>query len=314
MRTKRLVLLLTLALALIVTSACGPRAITPPATQADENALVVQLPAINLDVAADGKITPAEGPLSQALPALGVDLANLSMSAETVQKLTDAGVKHLQIENLPEGMYLFMNGEPLPTLVWDQDSLASLATLLPTLGVDLGSAGKLLPLLPNLGFGVVLRLPGGTGASAPPLAKGVRPATGGDDMATALGQPAAIDLALNYAADGSFQLQGLNPFMLGMIPADALRQTPDALKGITDRGIESLSITARPTGLVIQINGQPAIYLRSTDQAQLLNTIMLLLGIAGGQDQVAQMGGMIQSLLPSLWAQGLRLTVNFPAA
>jgi hypothetical protein len=135
-----------------------------------------------------------------------------------------------------------------------------------------------------------------------------------NNLANAVSASAGIAISLNYAQDGSFQLQGLSPFMLNMIPADALQQTPDAIDGITGRGIESLSIKARPTGLLISINGEALPYLRSSDEAQLLNMIQLVLRIAAGEEQAAQLGGIVGQILPALWRQGLELSVNFPAA
>ncbi len=312
MRMKRLLLLLPLGLVLLLLTACGPRVIEPAAAaRADETALVVQLPAMYLDVAADGQITLAEGPLSATLAGLGVDLSDLSMSDETVGKLVSNNIQHIQIDNQPDGLHLFINGNAYPTVVWDDEALDSLVNVLGILGTDLGEAANLLPLLPDLGIGVVLRLP--TTGTPIPLATGQRASAGADNtLATALDAPVALDLSLNYAADGSFQLQGLNPFMMGMIPTDALQQSPDTLSGITEMGIESLSILARPIGLVIMINGEPLPYLRSADEEQLLRTIELLLQVAGG-DQAAQMGGLVRQILPALWRQGLRLSVNFPA-
>jgi hypothetical protein len=312
MNTKRLLIVLTLAMTMVLASACSPRAITPPAPAANSDALVVQLPAIILDVAADGQISVAEGPLTQVLSALDVDLSNLSMSEETVGKLTAAGVKHLQIETLPDGMYLFMNGEQLPTFVWDKQSLTTLGPLLDSIGVDLGDTGKLLPLLPDLGLGVVLRLPGGSGAQAPRLAQGVTVPSGQPSLANAFSQQVTTNITINYAADGSGQLQG-GGFIAMMIPPDALRQSPDAIAGITERGIEGLGLILSPSGLAIQINGEPAIYFRSSSEAQLMKLIQLLLGVAGG-DQAAQMGPLINQILPPLLRGGLSLTVNFPAA
>lgn len=315
MRTKRFVLLLILVLALVVTSACGPRAATPATATTDKTALMVQLPAIYLDVAADGQMTLAEGSLTQVLGGLGVDLSDLSMSEENVQKFVGAQIQHLQLDNQPDGLHIFINGEALPTLAWDAESLDSLVNVMGILDVDLGEAGKLLPLLPELGFGLALRFP--TTGAARPLATGGRMATAENpnNLSAALATPPNIDLSLNYAADGSFQLLGLNPFMLGMIPADALAQSPETLEGITEMGINSLSIIMRPTGLIIMLNGEPLPYLRSESEDQLLTTIELLLRFTSDDEaQTAQLLGIIRQILPALWRQGLRLSVNFPGA
>jgi hypothetical protein len=305
-----------LTLALFVTSACGPRVASPAPAEGDSQTLIVELPAIYLNVAEDGAITLAEGPFQAVLGSLGVDLSSLSMSAETVQNFVGANIQHIQLDNRRDGLYIYINGEPYPTLVWDEAALASLVDVLAMLGTDLGEAGNLLTLLPDLGVGVVVNFPVAAGSAAVPLAEmAPNPATGDQvTLEDAMNAPVALDLSLTYAEDGSFQLQGLNPFMLGMIPQDALRQSPEAIANLTEQGINSLSITARSAGLLIIINGQPLPLLRTTSDQQLLQLIQLVLQLQGDSESTEQIAGVIQQLLPPLLRQGLRLAVNFPGA
>jgi hypothetical protein len=308
--THRWLVLGLLAVSLTL-SACGPRELSPTAANVDGMQLVVELPAIILDVAEDGQITLGEGPLQQTVAALGVDLSALSMSAETVQDFVGAKIQHIQLDNRPDGLGIYVNGQPMPTLAWDETSLDSLVNVLGMVGTDLGPAAGLLPILPDLGIGLIVRFP--SSGSAIPLARMVAP-TGNNQntLEAALAAQPAVDLSLNYGADGSYQLQGLNPFMLGMLPPDALQQSPDTLDSVSEMGINGLSLTMRPTGVLIQINGEPLPYIRSTDQEQLLRMIELVLQLQA-PDAAAQYGGLIRQLLPALWAQGMRLSVNFPA-
>jgi hypothetical protein len=305
-----------LSLALFVASACGPRTASPAPAEGEGQTVIVELPAIYLNVAEDGAITLAEGPLQGVLGGLGVDLSSLSMSPETVQNFVGANIQHLQLDNRRDGLYIYINGEPYPTLVWDEATLASLVDVLAMFGTDLGEAGNLLTLLPDLGIGVVVNFPVAAGGAAVPLAEMEPNGAAGDQVTLedVMNASVALDLLLTYAEDGSFQLQGLNPFMLGMIPQDALRQSPDAIANLTEQGINSLSITARSDGLLIMINGQPLPLLRTTSDQQLLQLIQLVLQLQGDSASTAQIAGVIQQLLPPLLRQGLRLTVNFPGA
>lgn len=312
---KRTALSLTLALALMASAACGPRTAAP--APADDNAadISVELPAIYLDVAEDGAISLSEGPLQGALTALGVDLSSASMSAETVQKLIENDVQHIQLDNRRDGLHIYVNGKAMPTLAWDEQSLASLSGVLTTLGTDLGPAGQLLGILPDLGLGLVLRFPTGGGAAVPLARLEEGSPAGQNTLQAAIETPAAINLTLTFGADGVGQLQGLNPFMMNMIPPGALQLPPDTLASVSEMGLESLSIVARPTGLAILVNGEALPFLRSADEQQLLRMIQLILQITGGDSpQSAQIMGMVQQLLPLLWAQGLRVNVNFPTA
>jgi len=305
--TRRLLTMALLAVMLTV-SACGPR-MASPTDSADNSQLVVELPAIVLAVAEDGKMTPDAGPLADVITSLGVDLSSLALPADIVEKLVANGIQTIQLDNRRDALSVYINGNAFTALAWDRESLSALLNVLASTGNDLGEAGKLITLLPDLGFGLVLKLPGST-ASAPLARLQAASTRSQNTLQAALASAPALDLTLNFAADGSYQLQGLNPFMLGMIPADALRQSPDTIASVNEMGIEGLSIMMRPTGIVIMVNGEALPYIRSADQAQLMSMISLLLNVFGG-DSAAQNAGLIQQLLPSLMANGLRLSVNF---
>jgi hypothetical protein len=311
---RRRLLCLALLAVMLISSACGPRSATPAPADAEEASLSVELPAIYLDVAEDGAISLGEGPLQQTLTALGVDLSSASISADTVQKLVDNGIQTVQLDNRRDGLYIYVNGEAMPTLVWEEQSLGSLVNVLGTLGTDLGEAGKLLSILPDLGIGLVLRFPGASTArlaqlQAPPAAANQ------NTLQAAIESPTAINLTLTFGADGVGQLQGLNPLMMGMIPPGALSLPADTLASITEMGLQGVSIIARPTGLAILVNEEALPYLRAANEQQLVRMLQLVLQIAGGDSpQTAQITGMVQQLLPLLWAQGMRMNVNFPSA
>jgi hypothetical protein len=296
----------------LLLAACGPRTASTPSANSDGKQLVVELPAIVLDVADDGQITLAEGPLQGLLAGLGVDLSSLTMDAETVQDFVKANIQHIQLDNRPDGLGVYVNGQAMPTLAWDDESLASLVKVLDMTGTDLGPAAKLLPLLPDLGVGVVVRFP--ANAAAIPLAKLTAPAALGsqNNLQAALSSPAKINIALDYAADGSYQLKGLNPFILNAIPADALKMSGDTLDSVAEMGIKGLSIVARPQGLVVLVNNEPLPYLRSANQEQLLRMIELILQLQGGES-AGQYVGLVRQLLPALMTAGLSANVTFPS-
>jgi hypothetical protein len=296
----------------LLLTACGPRTASSPAAESDGKQLVVELPAIVLDVAEDGQITLSEGPLQGLLAGLGVDLSSLSMDAETVQDFVKANVQHIQLDNRPDGLGIYVNGQAMPTLAWDDQSLASLVKVLDMTGADLGPAAKLLPILPNLGIGVVVRFP--ASAAAIPLAKLTASAAVGSQntLQAALSTPAKINIALTYAGDGTYQLKGLNPFILSAIPADALKMSGDTLDSVAEMGIKGLSIVARPQGLVVLVNNEPLPYLRSANQEQLLKMIELILQLQGGES-ASQYVGLVRQLLPALMTAGLSANVTFPS-
>ncbi len=205
---------LTLALA-----GCGARLgpSTTPAAAADE--LVVDIPTIYIDFDADGNATLGGIPVSQLGAALGSDLSSISMEPTTIERLQKLDIQHIQLATRPSGALIFVNGKPAPAFVWNEESLAALVATLDAMGQDLGAAGGILPLLPKLGLNIGLRFPVTAGKSEIPLTVSNAPFdnVAKTDLAAVVAQQPTIPLEINYAADGTFELGGINPLMAGMI-------------------------------------------------------------------------------------------------
>jgi hypothetical protein len=91
---------------------------------------------------------------------------------ENLQQLMTAGIQHITIRTTPEGIMLWSNDKPLPTLRWNENTLNSTADLVTQLQmIDPAVAGVVklfLPYLNTVDANVVLKFPTG-GAAAIPL-------------------------------------------------------------------------------------------------------------------------------------------------
>ncbi|MGQ9492006.1 MAG: hypothetical protein ACUVR4_12530 [Anaerolineae bacterium] len=101
------------------------------------------------------------------------DLAKLGVTGlgrlapETILKLQEGNVQHLEIRNKPDGLYLYFNGEPLPRIIWDGQWLANVVEVYG--GLDPQGALKplieaLLPTLDRADIGILLHFPLAPGA------------------------------------------------------------------------------------------------------------------------------------------------------
>jgi hypothetical protein len=92
------------------------------------------------------------GQLQDALLAEGVnvDLSAAMVDPALVQSLRAAGVQNVQVETEPEGLYLYMNGEALPRIAWDDERLQNAATLYESLDSDSPYLPLLKFLLPSI--------------------------------------------------------------------------------------------------------------------------------------------------------------------
>jgi len=99
----------------------------------------------------------------------GADLSAAQLPPDTIQQLQKAGIQHVTMRTTPEGIKIWANDKPLPTLRWSEetltntaDTLASLQLIEPTLGAVIK---QFLPYLNRADVGLVLKFP--TGGAAP---------------------------------------------------------------------------------------------------------------------------------------------------
>ncbi len=116
---------------------------------------------------------PGEGVSTRQIQeATGIDLSTAQVPPNLMAQLAAGGVQHLQLQTLPYGLYLYMNGKPLLHLAWDKAHLATLADLLPKLMANqpwAPLAGKAIPGLQAADIQLTVRFPLPSGAQELPL-------------------------------------------------------------------------------------------------------------------------------------------------
>jgi hypothetical protein len=134
------------------------------------------------------------------------------------------------------------------------------------------------------------------------------------DMKTARSLQPGIQLTLSYKPDGAFDIGGINPLFLGMLPVpwDSLKLPPDTLQSISDLGLESVSLTTAQGGLLLAINGNTLPYLQWANAEELTNMFTLVGNMVGGENS-AMIAGVLQGVQPILNFPGLSVGVSFPA-
>ena len=120
-----------------------------PLVNTDEARSAVTAPSLiaHVDVAVDDQGVPtiAGSSMSEMQDAfesagLPVDLSGVRIDPATVSDLTGRGVHLIQLETQPEGLYLYVNGNRLPRVAYDQARLQNALDLY----------GKLQPESPNV--------------------------------------------------------------------------------------------------------------------------------------------------------------------
>lgn len=323
-RKNRWVVLVSLLLVgLMVLSGCGPRATGgETAAAAGDGDLVVSLPALVLDVGTDGAVSLGGQPLAALGAQLGQDLSALSFPPDVVEMMTLYDIQHIQIETTADGLLILINGQAIPSIAWDGEKLVATAEALQSFGASIALLDKVLPLIQALGIGVTLRFPVAQGAAAIPIGT-IEMGAAEEAMAAqkafleSVGTPPTIQITVNYAADGTYEVAGLSAAELQAIPGinwAQLNLAPNQIAAFQGAGIAELGVSTNADGLFISINGKTLPYLTWADGRinNLLNLAMQsgLLSMVPGLDPAAL--DMVAGLVPAITASNVNLRVVFP--
>ncbi|NJN83220.1 MAG: hypothetical protein HC802_13675 [Caldilineaceae bacterium] len=298
------------------------------AEAAGPNDIVVDMPAIVMDFDDDGQASLGNVPLAELSASLGAaGLEAISFPPETVAFLKNSNIQHFQVSNLPSGVLLLVNGQPIPSLVWDGSSLIATAETMDSIGVGLPMLEKLLPLITNLGVGAVLRFPVTEGAAVIPtyvVGEGTAAARSQQtqaDFLAAVGTPPQVKLPVQYDADGSWRVGDLTDTEwtnLTGLPWGALRLQPDMIQSAMDANVSEVSLYTDPDGIHISINGADLPYVGWAN-GELIH-VMDLAGQMGLWDQLSDQGmnageiiAMVENLLPAVQAAQANIVVTFPS-
>lgn len=262
------VLLLIAALAL---SGCAPRTgAGSSAAMAMDDELVIDLPAIVIDFNSDGQASIGGIPASEMGAMAGMDLSTLALAPDWVNYFSMTNIQHLQVNNTANGLLVLVNGQPVPSLAWDENSLVATAGALNSLGIAIPVLEKVLPLVQQLGVGVILRFPVQAGSDVIPLAvmgdgtAAEMAKAAQEEFLAAVGAPPKINLPVVYQADGSYSVGDLSDAewtALTGVPWYALRLDPNAIAGLTASGVTSMAFETDQEGIHISINGNALPYI-----------------------------------------------------
>jgi len=327
MRSGRWTILFSVLLVgIMMLSACAPRATGGEiASRAADSNVAVDLPALVLDIQEDGSLAVGGQRLADLGAVVGQDLSALSVPADTVAALEAAGIQHIQIDNSSDGLLILVNGKPVPSLAWNGDSLITTAQVVEQVGgPSVAILDKLLPLIGDLGLGVILRVPVPEGTKALPLvnmdnASAQEARNAQAEFLKAVVTPPTLAVAVNYAADGSWELAGISKEDLAsFIPglAESIPSDPNLVNTMSGMGINQIGFSTNEDGFFISVNGKNLPYLTWAD-GRIRNVLDLamqsgMLDAALGDTDTEALMQYVDALLPAILAANINLNINFP--
>lgn len=317
---------LTFGLSLLLAATLGVTACAPrtgggtTATAGADAALLVDLPAIVIDFDAEGKASLAGVPVADLNPSLAA--LDTAIGPDTVAMFTEDNIQHLQISTTPAGIDILVNGQAIPSLAWDGESLATAQQLLAVMEDEsLAMVQSLLPQIANVGIGVTMRFPPSQGAELIPLS--VTGEGSAADAAAAAqeayldqaGSPARINVPITYAADGTFSVGNLTAEQLTVLagaPIEGLTLTPDRIARYQGWGIKTFGIATDSDGVHLTLNGTPLPHISWGDGKLAYGlTLALQTGLVGSSDS-GDLSALIEKLLPIIQTSEVNILVTFP--
>jgi hypothetical protein len=258
MRFFRVVVLTVIAALLL--SACG--AATVPTTDETTDSgqrFLISLPRLVVDVDESGQAS-VNGLSIEAVNAIipGAPLPDLAVNPFYVDWMTNTNIQHLEFVSTDSGVFVFANGEPLPYLAWDGDSLTNLGTVAGIANLPYGNLiSRLVPIVQRTGLNIVLRFPAQPDATEIPLRdpsvapEAMQPVT--EEAAPSL----VTRIDVNYNSDGVPTIAGISSRDLAeagvFLPIEL---TPQTLEQLRSNDVKELRFVSGPNGVFITVNGE----------------------------------------------------------
>jgi predicted small secreted protein/sulfur carrier protein ThiS len=326
MPVKRFWLLALLSvLAAFVLTGCGARAgAGETAAATTDAALAVDLPALTIDFDSEGAASLGGAPLASFGALLPAGLADLKLDKATVEQLTAANIQHIQVTTVPSGLLIMVNGEPIPSMRWNDEQLANLGEVVELLGPAVPAAVRaVLPIITDVGVGVALRLPVAQGVDMIP----VQVAGDASSAATAqaaqqafmaeVGAAPVIRIPVVYDTTGNFTVQGISDAewqALTGAPVGQLRLNAQLLQNFAAAGITNATVRTDAAGIHIALNGKELPVLGWAEGE--LNHLIKLAAGAGLLDSTgmdaAAVSSLVDALLPAIQSSNIEINATFP--
>lgn len=308
---------------MLVMTGCAPRpGAGTTAAAAPADAVVVDLPALALDVSSDGAISMGGIGLGDLAGLFGVapELASaIVIDPAQVDQITGLGIQHIQIENVPNGLGLYVNGTAMPGISWSGDQLNNLAAL----AGDQPALASLLPLIKQLGVGITLRFPVAEGVEAAPMmvpadqTGAAALAASEQEFVESVLQPGILEFPILYNADGSWTFLGNDKEFwtntTGLPLWGMLDHSAKQMAFVEKAGIDSISLTSTSNGLQIVVNDTVLPTVDWSD-GKLANVITFLqqAGMLEGLGDAATVQALIDQFLPMLTATPATIKAVYP--
>jgi len=244
----------------------------------------------------------------------GLDLGMLKIPQFYMDWLKASDVQHIELVHDGAGLFVYVNGEAMPYVAWDAESVGLAAELAEGFGVSSGDLmTRLLPMVRHVGLDIVVQMPLQAGAEIIPY----RDPAGGLMETTAapeIEEPEAeLKLAMAYDDSGVPTVWGMSAEilqpMIGYTPGQI---DPQYIAQLKQAGVQQVAVQTLGDGLFFFVNDRP-----------LPNVAWSKEHLTNALDLYAQMNeaswvpneafvGMVRELVLQICNSDILLIVEFP--
>jgi hypothetical protein len=309
MRFFKIVALMLVAALLL--GACGTATpLTSDEVTESGQRFMIALPRVVVDLDENGNPSIEGLALADIEALTGIPLQSMALNPYYVDWMTNTNVQHLELAHSDDGIFMFVNGEMLPYLNWDNDSIEAVGDVAGMFNVPYARLiGMLAPIIQRTGADVVVRFPVQEGVEAVDLRDHTSPPA---PLAAEIADPSLIThIDIDYDETGEPMIAGITSGELAAATGLYLpiNLTPDIVAGLTAQGIETVRLVSTGDGLYVFVNGEPLPNV-AWDQGLLLDSANLYAQVNPDSPYIQ----MISMLAPQLDNMDLDLQLRFPGA
>ena len=311
---RRFVPVVLVLIGLLVAS-CGP-AIMPAAAPETESGevFVIALPRIVITFDEQGNPGVEGVALEELARSAGfaLDLSQYRIDPFYPAWMKNANVQHIELRQTGDGIALLVNGELMPSLSFQDGSLARLSDVAPLLGQNGPAIGQLIqkfaPLVQRLGLSVVLKFPAQDSAQAI--------AYGPDDVrlaaiAASTEDPSAVvKFEVRYDEQGVPSILGISARDLEAVGVKAdIALAQNVLMQLQANNVQHIQLSTKADGLHLFVNGSPLPAI-AWDSTSLDNAVQVYEQMNPGVPKTTL--DLIKTLVPMLGKTDMSVMVHFP--
>ncbi|MBC8450365.1 MAG: hypothetical protein H8D78_21740 [Chloroflexi bacterium] len=225
-----------------------------------------------------------------------------------------ANVQHIEGVLDSKGIFLFVNGEPLPYLAWDGESLDHVSQMAQTFAVPYADLIRpYLPLLRHIGLDIVIQMPLAEGATPIPYRDpriGLMEVT---EAPQAISKPPVVThMEVVYDERGVPHIGGISVETLEALTGVSLwgvKLDPTVMAYLQAANIQHITLMREPEGLHLLVNGRDLPFL-AWDEELLSNALDLYVR----SNAPSPMVDLVKEGLREVSRSDVKLTIRFPLA